>query len=202
MNNKYFEFGVKPKNEAKELILMRLFFAIKVVFILIGIVLAYFGFMFFNVMWILCAISLTVAFVFHCFQHRYYNFYDFIFVDGNISLSIVINNKKRKYLAKFTCKNIENIGRLGGETYLKYINDKSIKKIYVTETLTQNDVCFLINSTDKKTLILFPFNEYFLVQVIKYSVSNVLDKNFISQTIKNGQILFTHMYGIVLHLVS
>ena len=71
---------------------------------------------------------------------------------------------------------------MGGETYLKNIKDKSIKKVYVTETLTQNDVCFLVNTTDKKTLILFPFDEHFLVQVVKYCGNNKLDKNFISQT--------------------
>ncbi len=179
MNNRYFEYGVMPKNENREKTIMTIFKVIKIIFILLLFVIGVFAFTFYNEFWILFAFLLTIVLVLHYFQCKFYNFYDFVFVDGRVSISKIINNKRRKQLISFECKTIEKIGFLDGETCNKYVKDKNVKKIYVTYTLVTKDVCFLLNTPDKKTLILFPFNEHFLVQVLKYSGNNKLDKNFI-----------------------
>lgn len=181
MNNKYFEYGVAPKNESKEKSLMMIFKIIKYVFVLIDVLVGYFAFMFINLLWVAFAISLTITLILNYFQNRFYNFYDLVFVDGRIAVSKIVNNKRRKYLVKFECKSIEKIGFLGGETYEKYLKDKEVKNVYVTDDLTSNDVCFLINTINKKTLLLLPYNEYFLVQVLKYCGNNKLEKTFIEK---------------------
>lgn len=179
MNNKYFEYGVSPKNEKREKSLMTIFMTFKIIFIVLTIIMGVFAFIFSNTFWILVIFLLTIVIVLSYFQSKFYNFYDFVFVDGRVSLSKIINNKRRKPLVSFECKSIEKIGFLDGETCNKYVNDKSVKKIYVNNSLTVKDVCFLVNTTESKTLILFPFNEHFLVQVLKYSGNNKLDKDFI-----------------------
>lgn len=183
MNNKYFEYAIKPKNEKREKTIKDILFAIKIFFIVLTVVFGYFAFMFSNLMWLLFVVFLTVALVLNYFQHKFYCFYDIIFVDGDVSVTKVINNVKRRRLLKFSCKKIEKIGLFGGETFNRYIKDKTVKKVCVTETLSDGDVCILIDDTDKK-LLLFPYEEYFLVQVLKYAGANKLEKQFVDK-IKN-----------------
>ena len=183
MNNKYFEYAIKPKNENREKTIKNILFALKISFIVLTVVFGYFAFMFSNLMWVLFGVFLTVSLVLNYFQHKFYCFYDLIFVDGDVSVTKVINNVKRRRLLKFSCKKIEKIGFLGGETFNKYIKDKSVKKYYVTESLDGGDVCILIDDVDKK-MLLFPYEEYFLVQVLKYAGPNKLEKQFIEK-IKN-----------------
>ncbi len=183
MNNKYFEYGVKPKNEEREKHIKNALFAIKILFIILTVVFGYFAFMFSNLMWIFFVVFLTTALILNYFQHKFYCFYDLIFVDGDVSVTKVVNNVKRRRLISFSCKKIDKIGVLGGEVYNKYIKDKSVKKIYVTERLSPSDVCIVIGDLDKKMLLL-PYDEYFLVQVLKYAGTNKLEKQFIEK-IKN-----------------
>ena len=179
MNNKYFEFSIKPKNENKEKIIKNILFAIKIVDIVLTVIIGYFAFMFTNYMWIIFAVLLTIAIVLNYFQHKLYNFYDVVFVDGDISISKVINNVKRRNLIKFSAKNVINIGFLGGETYNLYLKDKSVKKIHVGENLLSGDVCFLVSKNEVKTLLLLPYNEIIIVQILKFCGTNKLDKGFI-----------------------
>ena len=181
MNNKYFEFSVKPKNENQEKKVKDILFVLKIIDVILTIIIGYFAFMFSNFFWILFVILLTVALVLNFFQHKFYNFYDIIFVDGEISVSIVVNNVKRRSLFKFSSRNVIKIGFLGGETCNLYIKDKSVKKIYVSEKLTQGDVCFYINKNETKTLLLLPYNEKIIVQILKYSGLTKLDKGFIDK---------------------
>ena len=181
MNNKYFEFSVKPKNENREKAIKNVLFIIKIVVIVASIVFGYFAFMFTNFMWIPFVILVTVALVLNYFQHKLYNFYDIIFVDGDVSVSKIVNNLKRKSIIKFSAKNVDKIGVLGGQTYSLYIKDKSVKKIFVSENLTERDVCFLITTTNGKVLLTLPYNENFIVQILKYGSTSKLEKGFIDK---------------------
>lgn len=181
MNNKYFEFSVKPKNENREKTIKNILFIVKIIAIISAIVFGYFAFMFTNFMWIPFVILVTIALVLHFFQKRVYNFYDFIFVDGDVSVYKIVNSVKRKMLIKFSAKNVDKIGLLGGQTYNLYLKDKLVKKISVSDNLTERDVCFLINAKDGKVLLMLPYNENFIVQVLKYGTSNKLEKGFIDK---------------------
>lgn len=183
MNNKYFEYSVKPKNEKREKTIKNILLSIKFIFIILTVIFGYFAFMFSNLMWIIFAVLLTATLILNYFQHKFYCFYDLIFIDGDVSVTKVINNVKRRKLLAFSCKKIEKIGLLGGEAYNKYIKDKSVKKIYVTESLTKDDVCMVIGDFDKK-MLLFPYNEYFLIQVLKHAGANKIEKQFVDK-IKN-----------------
>lgn len=181
MNNKYFEFSVKPKNESREKAIKNVLFILKIIAILATVVFGYFAFMFSNLMWVFFVILLTVALVLNYFQHKFYNFYDLIFVDGDVSVSKIVNNVKRKPLIKFSAKNVDKIGVLGGQTYNLYVKDKAVKKIFISENLTERDVCFLINATDGKTLLILPYNENLIVQILKYGSTSKLEKGFIDK---------------------
>lgn len=183
MNNQYFEVNISPENLTKERFLNRLFFTLKLIFLIISGVFAYFAFMFFNILWFLVAFTLTIALVFHFFERKFYNFYDLIFVDGALSIVKVYGNAKRKTITRFDCKSIKKIGLVGGETFYFYIKDKDIKKYYTKNNLNVNDLTIFIDSTEK-SLLLIPYNEKLLSAIIKIIGAQKLEKGLIDK-IKN-----------------
>ncbi len=178
MNNRYFEFNVKPQNESKDKTLYLTFKITKFVFILISVVFFYFAFMFDNIFWFYFVITLTITLVLWYFQLKFYNFYDFIFVDGDVSVVKIINNVRRKNLIKFNVKSIVKIG-LVRSLSTTYLNDKNIKKIYAFNKLKSNDVYILVDNGEKSILYL-PYDEQFMSGVLRYNAYNKLDKDLIS----------------------
>ena len=183
-NNKYFEFNISPKNEPMQRFLNKLMFSLKVVVIIITVIIAYFAFMMSNSLWILTALSASIAVVLHLIQLRFYNFFDLIYVDGYLSIVKVYGNVKRKNLIRFDCKSIVKVGLAGGETYYQYLKDKQVKKIYTNESVTSDDIVLFVDDTEKY-LIFMPYEERFLSNIIKMNGISKLEKGLIEK-IKNS----------------
>lgn len=179
MNNRYFEYNVKPNNEEKEKKLLLVLKILKFIFTLISVVIFYFAFMFSNYFWFIFVIVLTITIVLWYFQLKIYNYFDFIFVDGEISVIKIINNQKRKSLASFNVKLISKIGIIGKGSYLTYFKDKNIKKIQATNKVLASDLYFLVDNGEK-LLITLPFNEKFLAGILRYNLQNKLEKELIN----------------------
>ena len=178
MNNRYFEYNVKPKNENKERFIYKILYILKLVFIILSSIAFFIAFMFDNLFWVIFTILLTATLVTWYFQLKFYNFYDFIFVDGNVSVVKIYNNTRRKNLLKFSVKSIVSIGLIGKGNYVKYHNDKNVKKIYAFNKISSKDLYFLIDNGEKFLLYL-PFDEKFLSGVLRYNTQNKLEKELI-----------------------
>ncbi|MBQ3235753.1 MAG: hypothetical protein IJA97_06310 [Clostridia bacterium] len=178
-NNKYYEFNLQPKNEAKERLFMNLFKIIKIALFILSGIFAIIALIYSDIMWLLAFITITTGFVALFFQYKFYNFYDFIFIDGFVSITKVINNQRRKQIKRFPVKTINKIGFAGGETYNLYYKDRSIKKLIITKVITDKDVCILFGEEDKFLLVM-PFDDKLLSCIMRYIGSGKFERGFLT----------------------
>ena len=177
-NDKYYEFNIQPKNDKKELILKNVFSLIKICFFALAIFFLIIA-LFVNYSWILFAFCLISGLICLFFQHKFYNFYDIIFVDGYLSIVKIVNNAKRKTLLTFKVDKIDKIGFVGCTTYNNLIGDKSIKKYYTISEETTEDVCIFVKDANN-SLIILPYDERLMYCLIKFIGSSKLEKEFIN----------------------
>lgn len=182
-NSRYYEFNIQPKNAKVEERVMNVLKIFKILTFILAGCLAFLAFMFFNFMWIFAFIVLILGFVLLFFQYRFNNYYDLIFVDGQISIVKVINNVRRKALKRFSTKSINVIGFAGGETYERNIKNKQVKKYIITNVVTDKDVCILCGEEDK-FMIVIPYDDKFLSCIMRFVGSVKFEKGFLS-SIKN-----------------
>lgn len=131
---------------------------------------------------ILCMIPFVLAFIFIGKFIKKSNIeYDYL-INGNIFRIVsVVNRLKRKKLLETSISNFETIGRITNESYERFANDKSIKKIYaITDFEDESEVCYIYYTADGvKYLLHITPNEEMTV-ALRRSVGriSVFDKNF------------------------
>ena len=54
--------------------------------------------------------------------------YDYTFTNGNLDVSRVLNNKRRKYLTALEMKDVIRCGPASGQAFLKTLNEKDVKR--------------------------------------------------------------------------
>lgn len=118
-------------------------------------------------------------------KNKFYVEYDYTFVSGELRISQVIKNIKRKFILKFDVKTIEKLGFYGNETYLKYEKMPGISKKILTSNISATEgkdfyyiVVYVQN--DKKLLVL-ECTEELIVNIIKFSNKAILDEQFSSE---------------------
>ena len=57
---------------------------------------------------------------------------DCIFVSGSTRIVKVVNYKRRKRMLVFEAKEVEQVGKIGSETFEKWYSSPGIKKLYAT----------------------------------------------------------------------
>ncbi|MBR3804524.1 MAG: hypothetical protein IKJ14_04205 [Clostridia bacterium] len=178
-NNKYYEFNIQPTNEKRDLFFMGFFKIFKIISIILAVFFAVIAFFLWNFGWIVAGFFLLSAFIFNYLQGKFYSFYDLVFVDGDITVVKVINNKKRRVLKKFSVKSIVKIGFAGGEAYELNVNKKQVKKLYLTSTVTDQDVCMIVEDM-QKYMIIMPFDDRFLSCIMRFTGSIKFEKEFLN----------------------
>ena len=164
---KLYEFCVKPQNEKIEYAKFKIFKILKVVTIVLAILSAWFAFLWVNALWFLAGLLVLTAIVFAYFQTLYFNYFDLSFYGGELKVVKVKNGIKRRLIVKTSTKNIVKIGKINGETYNKFVKDKSVKKLVATNKIEVDDVVILIDNDDISLMLITKFNEEFTAQLIK-----------------------------------
>ena len=117
---------------------------------------------------------------------KFYNFYDYCYVDGSVRIIKVIHNRTRRLVINFDAKNINSYGLVDGETYAKYIKDKSVKKLYASpDGLTIEDIAVYLTSNGIDYLLLIKYDETFMATLMRNTGVRKLDKSFIEK-VKNS----------------
>ena len=131
------------------------------------------------------ALFLSTAILFGICKNRFYLDYDYTFVSGNIRVSKVIKNIKRRFIISFDTDCIEKIGLYGSATFFKYNDLAGINK----QIFTQNDFpsenkdfyYIVANVNGQKQLMIFECTETFVRNVIKFSKKTVIDEELLGK---------------------
>ena len=114
--------------------------------------------------------------------------FDYTFISGSIRISQVIKQYKRKFMLEFETNQIERIGKVNSETYNKYTL-MPVKQI----SLTSNNVAsenkslyyFVVNSEGEKKLLTLELTEKFIVNIVRYTTSRILDDEYLKELKKS-----------------
>ena len=131
------------------------------------------------------ALFLSTAILIGIYKNRFYVDYDYTFVSGNIRVSKVIKNIKRRFIISFDTDSIEKIGPYGSESFLEY---NSITGINI-QIFTQNDLpsenkdfyYIVANVNGQKQLMIFECTQTFIRNVLKFSKKSVIDKELVGK---------------------
>jgi len=158
-SNSFYECSVGPLNEKRQKTLFIVVRILKIISIIIFVCMMIFCFMFGswkNLLFYGIATIIPVVCLFFL-QRYFYNFYDYIFVDGSIRIIKVTNNIKRKAVLIFDYKNIIKVGLTSGECKID-TNSNKIKKIYCTPNkLTDDDIYLYVTTNGKSYLLLLQY---------------------------------------------
>ena len=70
--------------------------------------------------------------------------YEYSYVLGDLEVAKIINNKRRKILCKFPCRDIEAFGKISSSAYQRYFANPNVKKVYATFMKeTENEVYYM-----------------------------------------------------------
>ena len=180
MNNKtLYQCSIPPQNEKIEYSFYKFLKVIRIFCIIFSATSALYAFYFSNPAWLVTLFFVLCSVGLFYIGRNFYNFYDYLFVDDEVRLIKVINNKTRKVLAKFNVKHIEKIGFTNSLEYLKYKNNNNVKKIYaISKNYDGQMIYFLVNHEGENKIILLQFNSKFLYYVLNKTSRRVLDSNF------------------------
>lgn len=125
---------------------------------------------------------LLLGIFFGYFKNKFYNEFDYSFVSGNIRISKIIANRKRKLLYKFDTKDIEKVGYYDSETYNNYQKSPGVKSVYLTSNHTPADgkdfFYIVANVKNGKKLMLLECSRTMIRSIIKFAGITVLERGF------------------------
>ena len=86
--------------------------------------------------------------------------YEYCFTNGALDVDKIIAARKRKRMTEINARHIDMMGTTKNRVFAGYMQNREIKKIYACTSLNDDDVYFVLSSTDgKKQLLLFNPND-------------------------------------------
>ena len=138
-----------------------------------------------NVLFLIIPIVSAIGFsiVFNKLKNKCCLDYDYVFVSGSLRISKVINNVKRRNIYNFDTSNIEKIGKFASETYSLYEKMPNVKTVILTSNNQpsegKNFFYMAVNNVEtKKLLLVFECTNVFIRNVMKFTKSYILEKDF------------------------
>ncbi len=186
MESSIYEFSLqpnKPKLQKFLYITFEILSLIQMVILLVNIIVF---FVVETVVWLLGVFSAMITFM--LLRNCFYNFYDYSYVDGEVRISKLVNNKYRKKVVRFNCRNVVSIGKVNGETYNNHNRDNVTRKIYAKSrfSVTDKDIVVLFEQDSRLYLLIMANDETFTSLMIKSAGVKKLDKDYIAYLKEGG----------------
>ncbi len=125
-------------------------------------------------------IFIALGVIFGRIKNKFCVDYDYTFVSGSIRFSKVINNIKRKNVAKFDTSNIVKIGKYGTNSYNRCENSEGVKKYILSSNSEAEDgKCFYYifeSDEDGKRLFVLECTDVFINTVFRFCNRTVLEE--------------------------
>jgi hypothetical protein len=102
--------------------------------------------------------------------------YDYTFVSGELRIAKVLNNSKRKPMAKIDCSSISALGKITSDNYPRYKTMPGIKTIIATpnaESNTENIYFALCVYKSDKSLLIFEPSANLVYNIKRFAGTNV-----------------------------
>jgi hypothetical protein len=187
MNKNLYEFSKGPEKEKFHKVMHIIFKILQYLNLAIVGVSLVFAFSVTNVGYFFAVVFALSAILAWFVSTKFYNFYDYSYVEGSIRVIKVLNNQTRRLVVNFDAKNIISYGNIFGETYEKRYNDKSVKKHYASPiSLGENDLAILYSENGTYNLLLMPYDENFVAVLSWATGKTKMDKEFKEKLIKNA----------------
>lgn len=113
-------------------------------------------------------------------RNKYSSEFDYTFVSGDVRVSKVIGEKKRKHIMRFSTSNIEMIGKVGSETYNKYKAMPSVEKLVFTinsKPSEGKEFYYIVINNPGKKLLVFECTDMLIINILKFSNKNIIEKD-------------------------
>lgn len=122
-------------------------------------------------------------------RHSVYLSYDYTFVSGELRISKVIHNRKRKLLYRLSDERLIKIGRVGSESYKKLKASPDNKEDVLTpnEEAAEGKEFFYIQATTNvgKKLLVLECRMEMIATILRFINKNILESEFQRQTYQN-----------------
>ena len=127
----------------------------------------------------LIALLAISSFLFFFFRTKIYYCIDCIFVSGSTRIIKVINYKRRKRILVFEAKEVEQVGKIGSETFEKWYSSPGVKKIYATPNkYLENGYYVVATVNGVRYLVMFECKEEYLVNLVNFTGKSVIEKDY------------------------
>ncbi len=135
------------------------------------------------VVWGLLCVSMIVGGVFLIIKrHAFYLSYDYTFVSGELRISKVLHNRKRKLLYRLSDDKLIMIGRVDSETYKKLKASPDNKEDILTPNTEASDdrEFFYIQAATNagKRILIFECRPQLISTILRYTRRNILESEF------------------------
>lgn len=133
--------------------------------------------------WAVLFVIMVVGAVFFLIKrHSFYLSYDYTFVSGELRLSKVFHERKRKLLYRLSEERIIKIGKVGSESYKKLKASPDIKEDILTpnDTAAEDREFYYIqaNTNVGKRLLVVECRQQLIVTIVRYMNKNILETDF------------------------
>ena len=122
-------------------------------------------------------------------RHSVYLSYDYTFVSGELRVSKVIHNRKRKLLYRLSDERLIKIGRVGSESYKKLKASPDNKEDILTpnEEAAEGKEFFYIQASTNvgKKILVIECRMEMIAMILRYINKNILESEFRQQTYQN-----------------
>ncbi len=175
-----YELTISNNGNGVNLIFSKVFKIIKIIFFLLAGVLLYITLMVNFNFFIFGLIALIIGFFFNYLQGLFDCSYDYVYVDGSLRFTKIVRSTKRRRIANFDCKDIENLYLVNSPNYLKKARKKDFKLLRAISKFN-SDIKIGINYVynGKEFMLLIKVERSFLSYILKRLNSRKIDKDLL-----------------------
>ena len=135
------------------------------------------------VIWgVMFAIMVAGAIFLFIKRHAFFLSYDYTFVSGELRISKVLHNKKRKLLYRLSDEKLIMIGRVDSETYKKLKASPDNKEDILTpntEAAEDREFFYIQAATNAgKRILIFECRPQLISTILRYTRRNILESEF------------------------
>lgn len=116
-----------------------------------------------NFHWLIIVSTLLfggMTFLIWRYKDNYRTEYEYTFTNGDLDVSKVLGNSRRRYLTSLPMKNVESAGRVTDQSFQRYITMKDVKK-HNWFLNRESDLCYFyfVKNSVKHVIVIEPSDE-------------------------------------------